>query len=118
MTHFSLIIQFQFLKQFEIAFLSQNIFLFVLILLSLIVFMFLWFRIELRKQRSEIEKDFYDKNQELIYQKEKAEKLLANLLPKQTAEELQTKGKVSSRRFRMVTVLFSDIHGFTKLWNK
>jgi len=115
MTHFSLIIQFQFLKQFEIAFLSQNIFLFVLILLSLIVFMFLWFRIELRKQRSEIEKDFYDKNQELIYQKEKAEKLLANLLPKQTAEELQTKGKVSSRRFRMVTVLFSDIHGFTKI---
>ncbi len=115
MTQYSLIIQFQFLKQFEIAFLSQNILLFVLILLSLIVFMFLWFRIELRKQRSEIEKDFYDKNQELIYQKEKAEKLLANLLPKQTAEELQTKGKVSSRRFRMVTVLFSDIHGFTKI---
>ena len=115
MTQYSLIIQFQFLKQFEIAFLSQNILLFVLFLLSLIVFMFLWFRIELRKQRSEIEKDFYDKNQELIYQKEKAEKLLANLLPKQTAEELQTKGKVSSRRFRMVTVLFSDIHGFTKI---
>lgn len=103
------------LNQFEIGFVSRNILLFGLILMILIVFMFLWFRIELRRQRSNIEKDYYEKNQALIYQKEKAEKLLANLLPKQTAEELQQKGKVRSKRFRMVTVLFSDIHGFTKI---
>ncbi|MGQ1910716.1 adenylate/guanylate cyclase domain-containing protein [Marinifilum sp. RC60d5] len=103
------------LNQFEIGFVSRNILLFGLILMILIVFMFLWFRIELRKQRSDLEKDYYEKNQALIYQKEKAEKLLANLLPKQTAEELQQRGKVRSKRFRMVTVLFSDIHGFTKI---
>ncbi len=103
------------LSQVEIGLFSQNIILFGLILSIIVVFLFLWFRIELRRQRSEIEREFYSKNQELIFKKEKAEKLLANLLPKQTAEELQSKGKVSSRRFRMVTVLFSDIHGFTKI---
>ncbi|WP_372752858.1 adenylate/guanylate cyclase domain-containing protein [Labilibaculum sp.] len=77
--------------------------------------MYLWYKRRLNKQKEEIENEFYDKNQELIQQKDKAEKLLSNLLPQQTAEELKSTGKVSSRRFRMVTVLFSDIHGFTKI---
>ncbi|MDQ2180713.1 adenylate/guanylate cyclase domain-containing protein [Marinifilum sp. D714] len=122
MTHYTLCILLaksgiilRILGQVEVGLFSQNLILFALLLPIIVVFLFLWFRIELRRQRSELEREFYNKNQELIFKKEKAEKLLANLLPKQTAEELQSKGKVSSRRFRMVTVLFSDIHGFTKI---
>ncbi|RUT78869.1 HD domain-containing protein [Ancylomarina longa] len=84
-------------------------------MLFLIGLLYIWFIFRIKKIRQKLELDYHEKNLELIFQKEKAEKLLSTLLPKQTAEELQLKGKVSSRRFRMVTVLFSDIHGFTKI---
>lgn len=94
---------------------TNTLYLFIVAQGVLFALMYFWFRVRLKKKQKQIEDDFFNKNQELIYQKEKAEKLLSNLLPKQTAEELQSTGKVSSRRFRMVTVLFSDIHGFTKI---
>lgn len=98
-----------------ISFISENIVVVGIIQIFLFALMYLWHQLRLKKQRKSIENEFYDKNQEIIDQKEKAEKLLSNLLPKQTAEELQSTGKVSSKRYRMVTVLFSDIHGFTKI---
>lgn len=94
---------------------GNQFYLFVLLQLIIIVLGIVILKILLSHQRKKIEKEFQEKYSGLITQKEKSEKLLANLLPKQTAEELQNKGKVSSRRFRMVTVLFSDIHGFTKI---
>jgi len=36
-------------------------------------------------------------------------------LTKETADELKKKGKASSQKYEMVTVLFSDIQGFTKI---
>lgn len=98
-----------------INFISENIVVIGFLQVFLFALMYLWHRVSLTKQRKIIENEFYDKNREIIDQKEKAEHLVSNLLPKQTAEELQSTGKVSSRRFRMVTVLFSDIHGFTKI---
>ncbi len=98
-----------------INFISENLVVIGILQVFLFALMYLWHRISLTKQRKIIENEFYDKNREIIDQKEKAEHLVSNLLPKQTAEELQSTGKVSSRRFRMVTVLFSDIHGFTKI---
>lgn len=97
------------------SFFRENVILLGFLQLVLLGLLFFWHRFKLKKQKRKIENEFYDKNQEIILQKDKAEKLLSNLLPKQTAEELQSTGKVSSRRFRMVTVLFSDIHGFTKI---
>ncbi|WP_180327281.1 adenylate/guanylate cyclase domain-containing protein [Labilibaculum manganireducens] len=103
------------LRENALNFISENMIVLAVLQLFLLALMYLWYRRKLKKQKEEIENEFYDKNQEIILQKDKAEKLLSNLLPQQTAEELQSTGKVSSRRFRMVTVLFSDIHGFTKI---
>ncbi|MFA8433832.1 MAG: adenylate/guanylate cyclase domain-containing protein [Marinifilaceae bacterium] len=83
--------------------------------LILLITIFLYFRIKLKRYQKQLEEEFFEKNKKILEQSDKTEKLLANLLPKQTAEELKSKGKVSSKRYRMVTVLFSDIHGFTKI---
>lgn len=48
-------------------------------------------------------------------EKIKADKLLANILPQETAEELKNKGKTRTRTYRRVTVMFTDFKGFTKI---
>jgi PAS domain S-box-containing protein len=53
--------------------------------------------------------------QKMQEEKEKADKLLLNILPAETAEELKTKGKATPRFYRSVSVLFADIQDFTKL---
>lgn len=47
-------------------------------------------------------------------EKKRSEKLLLNILPAKTAEELKENGKVAARKFESVTVLFTDFVGFTK----
>jgi adenylate cyclase len=55
------------------------------------------------------------RTEDLIIEKEKTETLLANVLPKNTADEIMAKGKASKIKYNFVTVLFSDIQGFTKI---
>ncbi len=55
------------------------------------------------------------RTEDLIVEKEKTEALLANVLPKNTADELMAKGKATKIKYNFVTVLFSDIQGFTKI---
>jgi len=55
------------------------------------------------------------RTEDLIIEKEKTEKLLANVLPKNTADEIMAKGKATKIKYNFVTVLFSDIQGFTKI---
>jgi class 3 adenylate cyclase len=55
------------------------------------------------------------RTEDLIIEKEKTEALLANLLPKNTASEIMEKGKATKIKYNFVTVLFSDIQGFTKI---
>jgi len=55
------------------------------------------------------------RTEDLIIEKEKTEALLANLLPKNTADEIMAKGKATKIKYNFVTVLFSDIQGFTKI---
>lgn len=64
---------------------------------------------EVLHQKEELEKQ----RDELVAEKNKSEKLLLNILPAETAEELKTKGKSSARHYRMVSVLFTDFRGFT-----
>ena len=47
--------------------------------------------------------------------KEKRETLLANVLPKNAADEIMAKGKAAKVKYNFVTVLFSDIQGFTRI---
>ena len=55
------------------------------------------------------------RTEDLIIEKEKTETLLANVLPKNTADEIMAKGKATKIKYNFVTVLFSDIQGFTKI---
>ena len=55
------------------------------------------------------------RTEDLIIEKEKTETLLANVLPKNTASEIMEKGKATKIKYNFVTVLFSDIQGFTKI---
>ena len=48
-------------------------------------------------------------------EKEKSERLLNNLLPKETAFQLKNEGQSAARDFNMVSVMFTDFVGFTKV---
>jgi len=52
-------------------------------------------------------------NKIIEVEKERSEKLLLNILPEETAQELKETGKVTAKRFESVTILFSDFKGFT-----
>ncbi len=67
--------------------------------------------IEIIKQKEQVEKQ----KRMLEEEKEKTEKLLLNILPREMADELKNKGKAQARNYREVTVMFTDFKGFTKL---
>lgn len=67
------------------------------------------------REEVRLEKILADRTEELMAEKDKVDTLLANLLPKGTADELMAKGKASKQKFNFVTVLFSDIQGFTRI---
>jgi adenylate cyclase len=74
-----------------------------------------WRSIQHDRERFRLEEIIQERTEALIKEKEKTENLLANILPKKTADELKSKGKVTSSKFKLVTVLFADIEGFTKI---
>ena len=51
-------------------------------------------------------------------QKDKSDKLLLNILPKDTAEELKNKGSVRAQYYPDATVLFTDVKGFSSISEK
>ena len=56
------------------------------------------------------------KQKELLeVEKEKAEALLLNILPAETAEELKAKGQATARKYRMTSIMFTDFKSFTKI---
>jgi adenylate cyclase len=55
------------------------------------------------------------RTEDLIVEKEKSDALLANVLPRTTANEIMAKGKATKIKYNFVTVLFSDIQGFTRI---
>ncbi len=54
----------------------------------------------------------------LEVEKEKTEKLLKNIIPETTYEELKTKGRASARAYKTVSVMFTDFVGFTRIAEK
>lgn len=77
--------------------------------------------IKIEKQKEQIEKKsekVEKQRRELQIEKEKSEKLLRNVIPESMAEELLEKGEASARAFKVVSVLFTDFVGFTKIADK
>lgn len=73
-------------------------------------------QIEEQNQQLEEEKNKVEEQRSLLEEeKDKVDKLLVNLLPKDTANELKTGGRASARHYRMATVMFTDFKGFTKI---
>jgi len=57
-------------------------------------------------------------NREIEGQKVKIEELLLNILPREISEELKVNGKATARHHDDVTVMFTDMKGFTKVAEK
>ena len=85
------------------------------LVLILLVFLVIKMRERsLRDQQRELETMVKNRTVELLEEKGKVEDLLLNILPKETAEELQTNGKATAKHYNMASVLFTDFKGFTK----
>ncbi|MDZ7606900.1 MAG: adenylate/guanylate cyclase domain-containing protein [Cyclobacteriaceae bacterium] len=54
-------------------------------------------------------------NRIIEQEKSRSDKLLLNILPAETAEELKEKGSAQARSYSNVTILFTDFKGFTEL---
>lgn len=67
------------------------------------------------KKRFKLEQLINRRTEELVKEQEKSDNLITRVLSRETATELKETGKVSSQKFEMATVLFSDIEGFTRI---
>jgi class 3 adenylate cyclase/predicted metal-dependent HD superfamily phosphohydrolase len=73
-------------------------------------------KIEMQKTIIEEEKIKVEEQKRLLQiEKDKSEKLLNNMIPEATANELKNKGRASARAYKTVSVLFTDFVGFTKI---
>lgn len=80
------------------------------------VFGFMRYRFyQARKQQQELEALVKERTRELEEEKHKSEELLLNILPQETAEELKANGVAKAKRHELVTVMFSDFKGFSKI---
>lgn len=86
-----------------------------LVVIAIIIFILIKRKRKFEWEKSKLERIINERTAELQREKEVTEELLANLLPKDTVTQLKNKGKASSQKFDLVTVLFSDIEGFTKI---
>lgn len=89
--------------------------LYFLFVVSFVYMIMKWRSFLFEKEKHTLEKVISERTEELVMQMERSEELVANILPKHTADELKSVGKASRRKYNMVTVLFSDIQGFTKI---
>jgi class 3 adenylate cyclase len=73
-------------------------------------------QIEIQNEQIQSEKDKVEEQQKLLQlEKDKSESILLNILPESSVKELKSKGKVKAKAFSIVTVMFTDVVGFTKI---
>lgn len=85
-------------------------------IISIVVLM-VWVKIRsMRRYQTLLEKKVEERTQDLKLEKEKSERLLLNILPAEVAKELtEYPNKTIAKKFPNITVLFTDIVGFTKM---
>jgi class 3 adenylate cyclase len=106
-------VAFRVLPKWHLSFPAMAIYFILVIIIIWVSYDQLNFRFA-RKQYM-LEQIINNRTEDLIREKEKTETLLSNVLPKNTADELMAKGKATKIKYNFVTVLFSDIQGFTKI---
>ncbi|MEP7320396.1 MAG: adenylate/guanylate cyclase domain-containing protein [Saprospiraceae bacterium] len=94
-------------------------------LLAVLYGIYRWRTATLRKQKRILEQTVVERTAEVVAekvevekQKAKSDELLLNILPHEVAEELKEKGYTTAKSFDEVTILFSDITGFTHVTEK
>jgi class 3 adenylate cyclase len=76
---------------------------------------------EIKAQRDnlEMQHQLLEKHKvEIEKQRDESNHLLLNILPEAVADELKTTGKATPQSYDMVTVMFTDFKGFTKIAEK
>jgi class 3 adenylate cyclase len=76
---------------------------------------------EIKAQRDNLEMQHHllEKHKvEIEKQRDESNHLLLNILPEAVADELKTTGKATPQSYDMVTVMFTDFKGFTKIAEK
>ncbi|MCO6499985.1 MAG: hypothetical protein J5I47_06355 [Vicingus serpentipes] len=99
--------------------------LFIIAILTLIYTYYISRINRITSQKQLLEVQVRERTHEVIKQKEllqlekdKADELLFNVLPVETAEELKTKGKATARQYRMASIMFTDFKSFTQIAEK
>ncbi len=73
-------------------------------------------KIEEQKRLLEEEKNKVDEQQALLkIEKDRTEQWLLNTLPSQVVIELKRNGKVKAQAFKQVSIMFTDVVGFTRI---
>lgn len=73
-------------------------------------------KIQEQARKIEEERNKVVRQQKLLQaEKDKTDKLLSNVIPASTAEELKKRGKARARAYSKVSVLFTDFVGFTQI---
>ncbi len=92
------------------------------IISSIAVFQNITQRIAARKQLEQysqlLEQRVEERTHELMSEKKKSDDLLANILPKEVADELKEQGFAKARQFENVSILFTDFVNFTHISEK
>ncbi|MEX2370701.1 MAG: adenylate/guanylate cyclase domain-containing protein [Bacteroidales bacterium] len=88
---------------------------YTLTILTSLFLLYKWRLLNLKHVEFRLEERINERMRSVLSEKEKSDKLVADLFPKGTAEEIMSVGRAKSKKFEMATVLFSDIQGFTKI---
>lgn len=70
---------------------------------------------KINKQLEEQQKEINRQKQKAENQKKLADKLLINIFPYEIAEQLKVKGYATPKHYRLVSIIFTDFVGFSKL---
>ncbi|MDA3891472.1 MAG: HD domain-containing protein [Salinivirgaceae bacterium] len=89
--------------------------LYILLFIVASYLIYAWASYRLAREKYLLETEISNRTKELSEQKAKYEEMLTNYLPKEDFEKLKEQSKDKTERFKMVTVLFSNILGFTKV---
>ena len=72
--------------------------------------------LRIKNEKIQQQKDRLEKQtKELEQEKEKSERILNNILPKETASQLKKDGRSAARDFKVVSIMFTDFVGFSKI---